>query len=186
MLAYSLLPPLIVFAASLLRPMYFERYMLVFLPGFALLLAAAFDRLRGYRRWRVLVGVLAPLAAVVMVLPGYYAETRYATAADMRGMIGYLSALAAPDAAVVTNLPASDPTFGYYYRETWPLTYLPESQDSGQVERQTWRPRGSPRRDLVPALRRRAGGGGAMAGRPWRQGHRPVVFRRPAGALRVS
>jgi hypothetical protein len=41
--------------------------------------------------------------------------------------------LARPNAAVVTNLPPSDPTYQYYYRGSLPLIYLPESGDAAAV-----------------------------------------------------
>jgi 4-amino-4-deoxy-L-arabinose transferase-like glycosyltransferase len=137
LLAYLLaLPPLLVFVVSLLRPMYYERYMMVGLPAYALVLAAGVAALGRARRWLAPVGVAVPLAVSLFVLPPYYAETRYATAADMRSMVAYLAALARPSALVVTNLPPSDPTFAYYYREQWPLFSLPETGDvSALVER---------------------------------------------------
>ncbi len=132
---YALLPPALVFLVSLVRPMYFERYMMVALPGFCLLIASGVAALGQWRRFLVPLALAGPLAAAVLVLPGYYAQTRYATAADMRAMVGYLTALAEPGAAVVSNLPPSDPTLAYYYRGSWPLTYLPESGDAAQIER---------------------------------------------------
>ncbi|MDP3047383.1 MAG: glycosyltransferase family 39 protein, partial [Chloroflexota bacterium] len=128
--AYCFLPPVLVFLASLYRPMYYERYMLVSLPGFALVTAAGGAWLFGRRRWLLAMALAVPVAAAVAVLPAYYAETRYASAADMRGMVGYLNALARQDAVVVINLPPSDPTYQYYYRGSWPLVYLPESGDA--------------------------------------------------------
>lgn len=132
-LAYCFLPPLLVFIASLYRPMYFERYMLVSLPGFALVSAAGGAWLYGRRRWMLATALVVPVAAALAVLPGYYLETRYASAADLRGMVGYLNALARPDAAVVVNLPPSDPTYQYYYHGAPPLVYLPESAGAASV-----------------------------------------------------
>ncbi len=131
--AYCFLPPVLVFLASLYRPMYYERYMLVSLPGFALVTAAGGAWLFGRRRWLLAMALAVPVAAAVAVLPGYYAETRYASAADLRGLVGYLDALAQPVAVVVTNLPPSDPTYQYYYRGSSPLVYLPESGDAAGV-----------------------------------------------------
>jgi mannosyltransferase len=129
-LAYCLLPPLLVFLASLYRPMYYERYMLASLPGFVLVMAAGGAWLVNSRRWLLPIALVVPVAAAVAALPGYYAETRYASAADLRGLVGYLVALAPTDAVVLTNLPPSDPTYQYYYRGSRPLVYLPESGDA--------------------------------------------------------
>jgi 4-amino-4-deoxy-L-arabinose transferase-like glycosyltransferase len=128
--AYLFLPPVLVFLASLYRPMYYERYMLVALPGFALVSAAGAAWLCERRRWLLAMALAVPVAAALAVLPGHYAETRYASAADLRALVGYLDALARPDAVVVTNLPPSDPTYQYYYRGSWPLVYLPEAGDA--------------------------------------------------------
>jgi hypothetical protein len=132
-LAYCFLPPLLVFLVSLFRPMYYERYMLASLPGFALVSAAGGAWLYGRRRWLLAVALVVPVASAVAVLPGYYSETRYASAADLRGIVGYLNALARPDAVVVVNLPPSDPTYQYYYRGASPLVYLRESGDAAGV-----------------------------------------------------
>jgi hypothetical protein len=104
--------------------------MIIVLPAYLLLLALGLEGLRALSRWLLGIGLLAPILIAVAVLPAYYGETRYASASDMRSMMSDLTSWARPDAVMVSNLPPSDPTYGYYYRGRWPLVYLPESGTS--------------------------------------------------------
>lgn len=126
--AYLFGPMILVYLVSLVRPMFFERYMMVVLPAYLLLLAFGLDTLSYRSGWLLPLGLLLPITAGLLTLPDHYATVKYATAADMRAMIGFIAAHARSNAVVISNLPPSDPTYAYYYRGPWPLVYLPEDE----------------------------------------------------------
>jgi len=117
-LCWLVAPVLAVWAISLLRPMFFERYMVVILPAFLLALAAgvlAIARRAGAVSWLAGAVLLAlPLAPAAGLLPPYYATVLYATGPQIRQMLAFVSSSARPHAAFVVNLAPSDPMYRYY------------------------------------------------------------------------
>jgi hypothetical protein len=96
------------------RPIFFERYMVIVLPAFLLLIAGGALALGRFRRplsWVALAAVCLPSIAV---LPDYYGKVVYASSGDIHELLGFVQGSAQPDAAVVVNLPPSDPMYQYY------------------------------------------------------------------------
>ncbi|HLQ33538.1 MAG TPA: hypothetical protein VK457_12695, partial [Chloroflexota bacterium] len=99
---------------SFWRPIFFERYMVIILPAF--LLAAGAGALVLSRSWLPLGALaLAALAAPsIAALPSYYGHVVYASSEDIRELLAFVGDSAQQDAAVIVNLPASDPMYQYY------------------------------------------------------------------------
>ncbi len=129
---WLLAPPMAVYAISLWRPIFFERYMVIILPAF--LLAAAAGGLVLTRPWPALeLAALAALCAPsVARLPGYYGKVVYASTQDIRSLLGYVRDSAQPDAAFIVNLPPSDPMY-QYYAPAQPTFFVP-NPPQGQQE----------------------------------------------------
>ncbi|MGH2520161.1 MAG: hypothetical protein ACRDF8_10185, partial [Chloroflexota bacterium] len=116
-------PFIAVWAISLVRPIFYERYMAVALPP--LLIAAAVGVValqrglaRGARSVRAaLAGVAGAALLVVAVGSGtqlrdYYGTVVYARATQMRALARYVNGVNQP--LVLVNTPADDPLYGYY------------------------------------------------------------------------
>ena len=100
-----------------------ERYLLVFLPLYAIALAAGFAYL--LRRSRPLAGIAAVLATVVLAgqLGAYYAE-RYMVY-DIAALGQFVSAYARPGDAVVLNPDRDYPVYAAYLGADVNLTTIP-------------------------------------------------------------
>ncbi len=114
-LCYLLAPILAVYAISLVRPMFFERYMVVIMPAFLLALAAGVALLAQRRLWPLALAAIAALAMPAWtLLPSYYSQVLYATGSDVQDMLNFMRQSGRPDAAFIVNLPPSDPMYRYY------------------------------------------------------------------------
>jgi len=122
LLTYLLVPFAVVWAVSFVRPVFYERYMVVCLPPVLLLAAAGIRGLElGFRApepARIAGPALAGVAVLGLAvassvhLRDYYQTVPYASADDMRGLAAYVSSV--PDPVVVTNVARGDPLYGYY------------------------------------------------------------------------
>ncbi len=124
LLCYLAIPFFTVWAISLLRPVFYERYMSVALPPLLLLAAAGITALeQGFapktaaiKLW-LFPGVAAAAVLAIAIptggqLQGYYRNVVYARSDDMRALASYVTRVKAP--LVIVNVPANDPLYGYY------------------------------------------------------------------------
>ncbi|MBV9120654.1 MAG: glycosyltransferase family 39 protein [Chloroflexi bacterium] len=128
--SWLLAPIVLVWAISLAKPIYFERYMVIGLPAALLLAGAGIAGLEGGMRrapaWSRWAGAALAAAGVLVLAVGsashlraYYNTAPYATRTDMRDLAAYVSSV--PNAIVVTNVAAGDPLYGYYLPPSVPV-----------------------------------------------------------------
>jgi 4-amino-4-deoxy-L-arabinose transferase-like glycosyltransferase len=140
---YWLIPVVAMVAASLRRPMYNPKFLLLATPGFHLMAAAgvaALGRrlaLARRRRWvrGACVGLLSLAlgASVIPSLRGLYFDPAYARD-DYRGIAATITAGARADDAVLINAPSQIETVTYYYQGPLPLYPLPLQRPLDQDE----------------------------------------------------
>ncbi|MHB0878321.1 MAG: glycosyltransferase family 39 protein [Anaerolineae bacterium] len=141
--------PLVMWLMALVRPAYRAKFMLLGLPAFHLLLAAAvvgvvslLYRLlsgRGSLHWRgaVPAALVAGLLLVPTGLASYtglravYYDSRYARD-DYRAIAGFLDAAAGAEDAVILNAPGQVEVFSYYYHGPARVYPLPLQRPAGR------------------------------------------------------
>ena len=128
MLLYLLIPWTIVFADSLQRPAFDERYFMVSTPPYYLFIALSLVTLLDLRRAaRVMPAIVVSLILGVcgVSLYNYYHDPAYARAPDWRALTDYFSRHTRAGDVVIQNYP--DPAASYYYDFDAPWIVLPES-----------------------------------------------------------
>ena len=111
LLAWLLLPPLLLFFISLAKPMYTDRYVIWIVPAFLLLLAqgiAALATLRRRLSW------VAFALVVVLALWGGWRQSHLPIKADMRAAAAYVEARRQPHELVMFQIPYLRHTYEYY------------------------------------------------------------------------
>ncbi|MCI0476048.1 MAG: hypothetical protein L0Y55_07355, partial [Anaerolineales bacterium] len=124
-LAYFTIPILIAYLVNPIMPFFFERYVLVALPGFIILIAFGLDDLfRRNRRFALgILGVLILFNAFALEEHFYndaYAKGKYGK------MMAHISAHAQPGDALVLNNPLQKPLYRYYAPRDLPTYFLPD------------------------------------------------------------
>jgi mannosyltransferase len=109
--AWLLVPVLVFFAITLLRPIYTARYLIFVLPAYLLLLAGGL--LAAARRSR-LVGIALALTLLVLSGRGLWLQARTPIKADFRGATAYLRHNAAPGDLILFHIPYGRHSFDYY------------------------------------------------------------------------
>jgi len=134
---YLVTPIALMALASLGRPMYKTKFVLLATPPLYVLVAAGAVALgrRAARLTRrrvvsamviglVMLGALTPAAHGLARV--YWDESTYRD--DYRGMAAYIAATAGPNDAILINAPSQVETFGYYYRGPLPWYPLPRQR----------------------------------------------------------
>ncbi len=133
---YAFIPVLALVAASLRRPMYNWKFLLLATPGYLLLVAEGLSTLangaaalagRWGRSARAAVWLLLLAAACAAMLPSLrnlYYDPAYRRD-DYRGILAAIQAAALPDDAILINAPSQIETITYYYQGALPLIPLP-------------------------------------------------------------
>lgn len=138
LLGLHLITPIALMAlASLGRPMYKTKFVLLATPPLYALIAAGavalghwagrVTRRRGLSlvvTGLVMLGAMAPAAQGLARV--YWDESTYRD--DYRGIAAYISATAGPTDAILINAPSQVETFGYYYRGPLPWYPLPKQR----------------------------------------------------------
>lgn len=138
LLALYLVTPIALMAvASLGRPMYKTKFVLLATPPLYVLVGAGVVALGyGTGRWlrrrvvgvalaaAVTLGALAPAARGLARV--YWDTSTYRD--DYRGIAAYITDTAGPDAAILINAPSQIETLGYYYRGPLPWYPLPRQR----------------------------------------------------------
>lgn len=111
---WLLLPVLLFFLLTLIRPLYTARYLIFVLPAYLLLLAAGLVALSARSR---LIGGLAVLALLVVSGWGLWSQASKPLKADFRAATHYLLACLEPDDLVLFQIPYGRYSFEYYSRQ---------------------------------------------------------------------
>ena len=122
---YFLAPVAVAYIVNPIMPFFFERYVLVALPGFIVLIAFGLDDLlRRNRRFAIgIIGILILFNA--FSLSQYYLNDDYAKG-KYGQMMAYISAHAQPGDALVLNNPLQKPLYRYYAPRDLPAFFLPD------------------------------------------------------------
>ncbi len=115
LLAYTLVPILVILLLSLWKPLYHVRYIFVYSVGFYLLLAVGLARLARLRFGRALAAgcVVVFLAAAGFSAYNFWFNPRYADD-DLRGAVQRLSSLWRPGDAILIDAGYTYTAFDYY------------------------------------------------------------------------
>lgn len=121
---YFIVPVVIAYVVNPVMPFFYERYVLVALPGFMLTVAFGLDYLadRNVRAFIGIIGVLILLNA--FALYNYYFNDAYAKG-KYGHMMAYISENTQPGDAIILNNPLQKPLYNYYAPQNVPAYYLP-------------------------------------------------------------
>jgi mannosyltransferase len=128
-LLYFSVPIVVAYIVNPVMPFFFERYVLVALPGFIVLVALGLDYLiqRDARLALGLGGIL--LLYNAFALDQYYFNDAYAKG-KYGQMMAYVSTNAQPGDALVLNNPLQKPLYRYYAPRELPAFFLPDGDAS--------------------------------------------------------
>ncbi len=122
-LAFSV-PVVIAFIVNPIMPFFFERYVLVALPGFLVTVAFGLDAL-AQRRELAWAGVGALVLISAIALRNYYFDDAYAKG-KYGQMMAYVAQHAQPGDALVLNNPLQKPLYQYYAPKNLAAYFLPD------------------------------------------------------------
>jgi mannosyltransferase len=126
LLIYLLVPIACIAIFSVLRfPIFDERYIMLALPPYLLILARGLSNVsgRGPRRWMATFGLIWILIATGYSLRNYYTVPRYMKGIDWRDYVAQLLACAQPGDVLIQNYP--DPGLTYHLHDQMPRVLLP-------------------------------------------------------------
>lgn len=122
---YFIVPIVIAYIVNPIMPFFFERYVLVALPGFILLIAFGLDFLMRYNA-RLALGIIGILILFnAFALGEYFYNDAYAKGKYGK-MMAYIAAHAQPGDALVLNNPLQKPLYRYYAPRNLPAYFLPD------------------------------------------------------------
>lgn len=110
--AWLVLPVLVVYLVSLSRPVFTDRYLILILPAFVLLLAAGLAGLA--QRWPSLATLTLALV-LLFSARGLWVQSQTPLKADFRHASQAFAAQAQPDDLVLFIMPYAQRAFAYYY-----------------------------------------------------------------------
>ena len=110
---WLVVPVLLFYLITLVRPMYTARYLIFVLPAYLLLLSAGLAGL--YRHSRLLAGLVL---AVLLIVNGrgVWLQARTPLKADFRAATAYVSERRAEDDLILFQIPYGRYSFDYYYQ----------------------------------------------------------------------
>lgn len=122
---YCIVPIVIAYLINPIMPFFFERYVLVALPGFILLVALGLDTLMRYNA-RLALGIVGILILFdAFALGEYFYNEAYAKGKYGK-MMAHIAAHAQPGDALVLNNPLQKPLYRYYAPRDVPAYFLPD------------------------------------------------------------
>jgi 4-amino-4-deoxy-L-arabinose transferase-like glycosyltransferase len=113
LLSWLILPVLLFFLITLVRPLYTARYLILVLPAYLLLLALGVVSIAGRTRSLAAVLVLGLAAASAW---GLWTQARTPLKADFRSATEYVMGHAGPDDLILFQMPYGRYSFDYYAR----------------------------------------------------------------------
>lgn len=126
---YFLVPIMIAYIVNPIMPFFFERYVLVAFPGFALLLAFGLDRFAN-RDNRAALGMLFLFVSIgAFALFNFYFNDAYAKGKYGK-MMAYVSENAQAGDVLILNNPLQKPLYRYYAPASVPAYYFPDGDAS--------------------------------------------------------
>jgi len=141
LIIWVLMPLLLAYLISMRRPMYDERYLILVMIPYLLLVARGIAAPLGWRRFGLGGGLYMMAIGLVLIssavaLGHYYFDPAYAKSPDWRGLVRYLRQEFQPGDVVVQNMP--DPSLTYYLQGSLPYTVLPSAAplDKGRTDRE--------------------------------------------------
>jgi len=120
--AWLILPVLAVYLVCLSRPVFTDRYLILILPAFALLLAAGLVGLA--KRWPPLAA-LALALVLVFSARGLWVQSQTPLKADFRHAAQAFAAQAQPDDLVLFVMPYAQRAFTYYHPQPMAVAEAP-------------------------------------------------------------
>ncbi len=124
-LAYLLVPVIVVYLASFLRPLYQNsRYLIAISPAFYVGVAAGIVALARRRRIWALAALGVFVVGAAMSLGNWYFDPRWGKD-DHRAWAEYLRARVRPDDFLILNSPHTEELYRYYADAIVPMTTLP-------------------------------------------------------------
>ena len=122
---YFIVPVAVACIVNPIMPFFFERYILVALPGFIVTVALGLDDLTR-RSTRFALGIIGTLILFsAFSLDQYYFNDAYAKG-KYGQMMAYISANAQPGDVLVLNNPLQKPLYRYYAPRALPAYFLPD------------------------------------------------------------
>ncbi len=120
-----IIPVFIAWAVNPIMPFFFERYVLVALPGFYVSTALGLDRLA--RHWKYAAAGVAGMLFLVSAfsLARYFFDDAYAKG-KYGQMMAFVSAHAQPGDILVLNNPLQKPLYEYYGPRAVPAIFMPD------------------------------------------------------------
>lgn len=126
---YFLVPIIIAYVINPIMPFFFERYVLVALPGFLLVVAFGIDRLADHDH-RAAFGMLLLLVSINgFALFNFYFDEKYAKGKYGK-MMTYVSQNAQPGDVLILNNPLQKPLYRYYAPANVPAHFFPDGDAS--------------------------------------------------------
>ena len=124
-LLYFSVPVMMAYIVNPIMPFFYERYVLVALPGFLLTVAFGLDALSRRNR-RAAAGILMAFVAIsTFSLAHYYFDDTYAKG-KYGTMMAFVSQNAQPGDALILNNPLQKPLFKYYTPINVPAFFFPD------------------------------------------------------------
>ncbi|MBI3913421.1 MAG: hypothetical protein HY327_04445, partial [Chloroflexi bacterium] len=122
---YFFVPLIVAFIVNPILPFFFERYVLVALPGFLLTAALGLEFLARKSNALAISALALLLVSNFQSLNNYYFDDAYAKG-KYGQMMAYVSAHAQPGDALVLNNPLQKPLYRYYAPRDLPSFFLPD------------------------------------------------------------
>lgn len=128
-LMYFLVPIIIAYVVNPIMPFFFERYVLVALPGFLLVVAFGIDRFADHDQ-RAALGMLLLLISInAFASFNFYFDEKYAKGKYGK-MMAYVSQNAQPGDVLILNNPLQKPLYRYYAPANVPAHFFPDGDAS--------------------------------------------------------
>ncbi len=133
---YLFVPAVGIFVASLFRPIFNERYLIIVSPAYIAWVGVGILWLLSYRKiWLNLLTALILLVYIgtgIAALNNYYHNPLYAKSPPWREVLNYAANKAKPGDALVYTSPV--PSITYYNNERLPTFHIPQTDDTSRAD----------------------------------------------------
>ncbi len=125
------MPFLLLFAISLLSPLFVDRYLITTLPAFLLLVAAGLDNLLRRARW---LGLATSVAILLVSARGVWVQATVPIKPDMRAAAQHICPRLSAGDAVIFLIPHVESVFAYYCPGSYTPIPAPYANDGQNAE----------------------------------------------------